>query len=91
MKSLFPGATSLSQSPRYPRNGGGTSLNLVLGSHDKRLQVEVNKWRPVQVFNLSITPPDIIEATHERMRDCYHRDGGLESFYDASNRDGVSQ
>jgi alkanesulfonate monooxygenase SsuD/methylene tetrahydromethanopterin reductase-like flavin-dependent oxidoreductase (luciferase family) len=52
-------------------------LNLVLGSHDKHLQVEVNKWRPVQVFNLSITPPDIIEATHERMRKCYHRDGGV--------------
>ena len=51
-------------------------LNLVLGSHDKRLQVEVNKWRPVQVFNLSITPPEIIEATHERMRNCYHEDGG---------------
>ena len=51
-------------------------LNLVLGSHDKHLQVEVNKWRPVQVFNLSITPPEIIEATHERMRNCYHEDGG---------------
>ena len=32
-------------------------LNLVLGSHDVNLQVEVNKWAPVQVFNLSITPP----------------------------------
>ena len=42
-------------------------LNLVLGSHDPKLQIEVNKWRPVQVFNLSITPPHVIEATHDRM------------------------
>ena len=60
-----------------PKDWRRDLLNLVLGSHDKRLQVEVNKWRPVQVFNLSITPPDIIEATHERMRNCYHRDGGV--------------
>jgi|TARA_B100001250_G_C19780920_1_gene781838 alkanesulfonate monooxygenase SsuD/methylene tetrahydromethanopterin reductase-like flavin-dependent oxidoreductase (luciferase family) len=51
-------------------------LNLVLGSHDPRLQVEVNKWLPVQVFNLSITPPHVIESTHERMSECYHLDGG---------------
>ena len=59
-----------------PREWRRDLLNLVLGSHDQRLQVEVNKWRPVQVFNLSITPPDIIEATHERMKKCYHTDGG---------------
>ena len=51
-------------------------LNLVLGSHDPRLQVEVNKWMPVQVFNLSITPPHVIEATHERMSKNYHPGGG---------------
>ena len=51
-------------------------LNLVLGSHDPRLQVEVNKWMPVQVFNLSITPPHVIEATHERMSKNYHSEGG---------------
>ena len=51
-------------------------LNLVLGSHDPRLQVEVNKWMPVQVFNLSITPPHVIEATHERMSKSYHPGGG---------------
>ena len=43
-------------------------LNLVLGSHDSALQEKVNRFRPVQVFNLSITPPNIIEQTHERMR-----------------------
>ena len=51
-------------------------LNLVLGSHDPKLQVEVNKLRPVQVFNLSITPPHIIEETHDRFTEHYHPDGG---------------
>ena len=51
-------------------------LNLVLGSHDSKLQVEVNRLRPVQVFNLSITPPHIIEETHDRFREHYHSDGG---------------
>jgi alkanesulfonate monooxygenase SsuD/methylene tetrahydromethanopterin reductase-like flavin-dependent oxidoreductase (luciferase family) len=51
-------------------------LNLVIGSHDPNLQAEVNKLRPVQVFNLSITPPRIIEETHERFRQHYHPDGG---------------
>jgi len=31
---------------------------------------------PVKVFNLSITRPDIIDATHERMRSAFHPDGG---------------
>ena len=51
-------------------------LNLVLGSHDPKLQADVNKLRPVQVFNLSITPPHIIEETHDRFRRHYHPDGG---------------
>tara|TARA_B100000214_G_scaffold153358_1_gene109843 strand:- start:479 stop:1357 length:879 start_codon:yes stop_codon:yes gene_type:complete len=51
-------------------------LNLVLGSHDSDLQEKVNRFRPVQVFNLSITPPEIIEETHERMSASYHVDGG---------------
>lgn len=51
-------------------------LNLILGSHDPNLQREVNKWLPVQVFNLSITPPKIINETHERMKESYHQDGG---------------
>ena len=51
-------------------------LNLVLGSHDVNLQIEVNKWAPVQVFNLSITPPHIIEQTHKRMAENYHSSGG---------------
>ena len=51
-------------------------LDLVLGSHDPSLQKEINEIRPVKVFNLSITPPEVIEATHERMSKCYHSDGG---------------
>ena len=60
-----------------PQNWRRDLLNLVLGSHDPNLQIEVNKWRPVQVFNLSITPPHIIEETHERMAENYHSDGGI--------------
>jgi alkanesulfonate monooxygenase SsuD/methylene tetrahydromethanopterin reductase-like flavin-dependent oxidoreductase (luciferase family) len=51
-------------------------LNLVIGSHDPNLQEKVNRFRPVQVFNLSITPPNVIEDTHERMKRSYHKDGG---------------
>lgn len=51
-------------------------LQLVIGSHDPALQDYVNTLRPVQVFNLSITRPEIIEATHERMARTYHPDGG---------------
>jgi len=59
-----------------PQNWDRNLLNLVLGSHEPALQVEVNRWRPVQVFNLSITQPEIIEETHERMKNYYHVDGG---------------
>ena len=59
-----------------PKDWRRELLNLVLGSHDKKLQVDVNKFRPVQVFNLSITPPHIIEETHERLTRSYHPDGG---------------
>jgi len=48
----------------------------VIGSHDPALQDFANTILPTQVFNLSITRPDVIEATHERMREKYHRDGG---------------
>ena len=51
-------------------------LSLVAGTHDPKAQLFVNKFLPVQVFNLSITAPDIIDATHERMAQCFHSDGG---------------
>lgn len=56
----------------WPRN----RLNLVLGSHDAATQIFANQFMPVQVFNLSITPPEVIDATHERMAKSYHADGG---------------
>ena len=51
-------------------------VQLVIGSHDPRVQTLVNQWAPVRVFNLSITSPQVIEATHERMAGAYHADGG---------------
>ena len=48
----------------------------VLGSHDPKLQEYVNRFSPVQVFNLSITKPEIIEDTHRRMAGAYHPEGG---------------
>jgi len=59
-----------------PQNWRRELLNLVLGSHDPVLQAEVNKQLPVQVFNLSITPPHVIEQTHERMSETYNSEGG---------------
>lgn len=51
-------------------------LQLLVGSHDPRLQEEVNQVLPVQVFNLSITRPEIIEDTHRRLAAAYHPGGG---------------
>ena len=70
--------------PRYvfedlcivPRNPPRERLVLVAGTHDPKAQVELNTLAPVRVFNLSITSPDVIEATHERMRASFHPDGG---------------
>lgn len=51
-------------------------LQLLIGSHDPALQEEVNAILPVQVFNLSITRPEIIEDTHRRLQQAYHPAGG---------------
>ena len=51
-------------------------LVLVAGTHDPKAQVFVNKYLPVRVFNLSITQPEVIDATHDRMRECFHAEGG---------------
>jgi len=51
-------------------------LELIIGSHDPNLQVDVNQYMPVKVFNLSITQPEVIDATHARMSECYHTSGG---------------
>ena len=59
-----------------PQEWNRDLLDLILGSHDSELQKEINRIRPVKVFNLSITPPELIEATHERMKEHYHSEGG---------------
>ena len=54
-----------------PQEWDRSGVNLIIGSHEPTLQEHVNTFMPVQVFNLSITQPEIIEATHERMREAY--------------------
>lgn len=51
-------------------------LQLIVGSHDPGVQVMVNEFQPVHVFNLSITQPEVINATHDRMEQAFHADGG---------------
>lgn len=51
-------------------------LRLTIGAHDAISQDYANKFLPVGVFNLSITPQAVIEATHERMQKTFHKDGG---------------
>ena len=51
-------------------------VELIIGSHDPRTQSYINRFAPVKVFNLSITRPDVIDATHARMAADYHPDGG---------------
>lgn len=59
-----------------PRDWRRELLQLVIGSHDPVVQEAVNAWAPVQVFNLSITRPEVIEDTHRRLTAAYHSDGG---------------
>ncbi|MDX1582434.1 MAG: LLM class flavin-dependent oxidoreductase [Thermoanaerobaculia bacterium] len=51
-------------------------LNLLIGTHDPEVQAFANRFLPVGVFNLSITPGKEIEETNERMKEEYHPDGG---------------
>ncbi|MEU4625439.1 LLM class flavin-dependent oxidoreductase [Actinoplanes sp. NPDC023801] len=51
-------------------------LRLVGGTHDPALQIHLNGYAPVQLFNLSITAPAAIEATHQRMATAFHPAGG---------------
>jgi len=59
--------------PREPRM---ELLRTVIGCHDARGQVWANRFHPCGVFNLSITPSKQIEATHERMKEAFHPEGG---------------
>ncbi len=51
-------------------------LNLTIGAHWAEAHEVANKYLPCGVFNLSITPPKVIEATHERMKQVYNKAGG---------------
>ena len=53
-----------------------TQLELIAGTQDPNDQNFVNQFMPVKVFNLSITSPEVIDSTHERMSKLYHPDGG---------------
>ncbi len=59
-----------------PRDATLEHCRLTIGSHDPEVQIFANRFLPVGVFNLSITPSDIIESTNQRMQDAYHPDGG---------------
>ena len=48
-----------------PRHFRRELLELVAGTHDPKAQVFLNTILPVKVFNLSITKPEIIDATHD--------------------------
>ncbi|MCB1044581.1 MAG: LLM class flavin-dependent oxidoreductase [Acidobacteria bacterium] len=52
------------------------ALRLTIGAHDAPTQILANQFLPVGVFNLSFTPTEQIESTHELMKLHYHRDGG---------------
>jgi alkanesulfonate monooxygenase SsuD/methylene tetrahydromethanopterin reductase-like flavin-dependent oxidoreductase (luciferase family) len=51
-------------------------LRLTIGAHDPKTQAFANSIMPVGVFNLSITSPEIVESTHQRMMKAYHPAGG---------------
>ncbi len=51
-------------------------LNLTIGAHWAEAHEVANKYMPCGVFNLSITPPEVIEATHQRMQTVYNKVGG---------------
>ena len=51
-------------------------LDLTVGSHDPTLQEYLNQFHPVKVFNLSVTPNQVIDETHERLKKAFHPAGG---------------
>lgn len=52
------------------------ALRLTIGAHWAEAHEIANRYMPCGVFNLSITPPEVIEATHERMKKIYNQEGG---------------
>ena len=66
-------------------------LGLVAGTHDPAAQTFVNSILPLKVFNLSITSPEVIDATHERMAEVTIPTVELVSSRHASNEFCVSE
>ncbi|MGB0653466.1 MAG: LLM class flavin-dependent oxidoreductase [Thermoplasmatota archaeon] len=59
-----------------PQDWDRSLVQLVAGSHDPAIPKLANQYLPCQVANLSITPPEVIERTHQFMAEIYHPDGG---------------
>ncbi len=59
-----------------PKEVSLEGLSLTLGTHDPTLQNFANSILPVAVFNLSITPQAVIDETHQRMKQVFHKEGG---------------
>ncbi len=74
--AVFAGRWAFDRLRIVPHDWRRDLLRLVIGSHDPGVQEAVNRVLPVEVFNLSITPPEVIEATHTRMSAAFHPDGG---------------
>ena len=61
---LIPRRYEFESIATIPKEWRRDLLNLVIGSHDPAVQIEVNRWRPVQVFK-QVSIPDVIEETHK--------------------------
>jgi alkanesulfonate monooxygenase SsuD/methylene tetrahydromethanopterin reductase-like flavin-dependent oxidoreductase (luciferase family) len=59
-----------------PKDAPLDKLQVYIGSHDPKVQDFANSLLPCGVMNLSITPSEEIERTHQRMPSVYHKDGG---------------
>ncbi len=51
-------------------------LRLTIGAHWAEAHELANRYRPCGVFNLSITPPEVIEVTHQNMTKVFNSEGG---------------
>lgn len=72
----FPKRWTFEKTRIIPRDWRRELFQPIIGSHDPLAQIHANKFYPTQVFNLSITKPEVIDETHERMIKCYHSSGG---------------
>lgn len=59
-----------------PLDADMSTLQLTVGTHDPKIQKLCNEFLPTRVFNLSITPPAVIEETNKRMSEVYNKEGG---------------